>query len=599
AALATMQTLGVCTAPTGVFAVSRFNVDFGGRGEDHDRETYRVVAGLEGKFNDDWRYELAVNYGRLETSMTSLNNLRLFDLQGNDDGFLLAIDAVRNAAGQIVCGVNADADASNDKPSCVPINVFGSGAPSKEALAFVNTTAQREEWAKQFVVSGFVSGDSSDWFNLPGGAVGFAAGAEYRTEDSYSAYDELTASGGTFLNAIQPFDPPKYTVKEYFGELRLPLLADKPLVRELTAELAARSSDYNSATGTVSAYNLGLVWAPVQGLRLRGNYSTSVRAPTPSDLYSPLSENFAQISDPCDVLYIGTNPNRAANCAAAGVPVGFENTPARSASTGFVSGGNPTLVEEEGRSITLGAVITPTFLPGFAFSFDYYDITVNNLIASLGAQTIISECYNSPAGINNPYCATVNRNADFTFAEPAVISGGINFAKQKTTGIDFDVSYVHSFDNGHKLQTRLIATKLMSLINYTNPSLPDYPNRQMNELGDPDMAFNVNVGYTAGKLDLDYNLRYIGKQTIGAWETQNSYAGRPPENLDAYDRVYYPTAVYHAVRAAYDVNDNLQGYVGVDNLTDKQPPLGLLGTAGGDPFDSIGRYFYAGFNYKL
>jgi len=341
------------------------------------------------------------------------------------------------------------------------------------------------------------------------------------------------------------------------------------------------------------------VYSPIQRLRLRGNYSTSVRAPTPSDLFSPLSENFAQIADPCDVLYIGTNPNRAANCAAAGVPVGFENIPARSASTGFVSGGNPTLLAEEGRSITLGAVITPTFLPGLSMAFDYYDITVTNLIASLGAQTIISECYNSPAGINNSYCATVNRNPDFTFAEPAVIAGGINFAKQKTTGVDFDVSYVHSFDNGHRLQTRFIATKLMSLINYTNPSLPNYPNRQMNELGDPDLAFNVNVGYTAGRWDFDYNLRYIGKQTIGAWETQNSYAGRPPENLDAYPFVYYPTATYHAVRGQFEVNDKISAYVGVDNLMDKQPPLGLLGTSGGDPFDTIGRYFYFGINAKL
>ena len=68
--------------------------------------------------------------------MRSLNNLVVFDLDGNRDGFLLAIDAVRNAAGEIVCGVNADADPSNDRPDCVPINVFGPGAPSQEAIDF-------------------------------------------------------------------------------------------------------------------------------------------------------------------------------------------------------------------------------------------------------------------------------------------------------------------------------------------------------------------------------------------------------------------------------------------------------------------------------
>ena len=36
-------------------------------------------------------------------------------------------------------------------------------------------------------------------------------------------------------------------------------------------------------------------------------------------------------------------------------------------------------------------------------------------------------------------------------------------------------------------------------------------------------------------------------------------------------------------------------YVGIDNLTDVKPPFGLLGTASGDPYDTFGRYVYAGF----
>ena len=40
-------------------------------------------------------------------------------------------------------------------------------------------------------------------------------------------------------------------------------------------------------------------------------------------------------------------------------------------------------------------------------------------------------------------------------------------------------------------------------------------------------------------------------------------------------------------------------YGGADNVTNELPPLGLLGTAGGDPFDSIGRYFYAGIKVDM
>ena len=43
-----------------------------------------VQASLDAKGKlQDWNYELSLNYGRLETKLRSLNNLRLFDLDGN------------------------------------------------------------------------------------------------------------------------------------------------------------------------------------------------------------------------------------------------------------------------------------------------------------------------------------------------------------------------------------------------------------------------------------------------------------------------------------------------------------------------------------
>ena len=228
-ALGVLQTLGRCETSDSTFEMSRLNVDFGSRGELHDRDTYRVVAGVEGSFFEDWRYEVAVNYGRLDTRLRSLNNLIVFDLEGNPDGFLLAIDAVRNGDGEIVCGVNADADQSNDRPDCVPINVFGAGAPSQAAVDFVNMTGIRNETAEQFVASAYVSGELPR-LTLPAGAIGFALGLEYRTEKARSVFDELSAAGATFQNKIPPFLPPDLSVKEAFAELRIPLLRDRQLV---------------------------------------------------------------------------------------------------------------------------------------------------------------------------------------------------------------------------------------------------------------------------------------------------------------------------------------------------------------------------------
>jgi outer membrane receptor protein involved in Fe transport len=553
------------------------------------------------------------------------------------DGFLLAIDAVRNAAGQIVCRVNADADPTNDSPGCVPINVFGAGAPSQAALDFVNTTATREETASQLQLSAFVSGDLSALFELPGGPIGFAVGAEYRRERAFAEWDPLTRNFGTFLNAIRTFDPPDFAVKEVFGEIRFPLLRDLPFAQELTLEAAARYSDYNVGnTDTTFAYNLGGTWSPIRDIRFRANYSQSVRVPTQSDLFSPNSVNFAFIADPCDAQNINVG-NRAQNCADFGVPTTANqalvdicatspfpvalgdpwiNCLARAFSTGFLSGGNPTLEEETGRSYTIGAVIQPRFIPGLSITADYYNIDVENLIATLTAQTIINSCFGAANGINNPFCATVNRDPNTgLFVSPAVISGGVNFARQKTEGVDVEIAYRHTFDNGHRLSARAIATYVMTLDNYTNPSFPDNPNRQRSELGDPVFGANLNVNYDFGAFDLSYRVRYIGRQTIGTYETQNSFTGvctafyvtnigctlneittLPPLNADAFPRVWYPDVFYHSVRLAYEVNERFSFYGGVDNITDRLPPLGLLGTAAGDPFDSVGRTFYVGVN---
>jgi outer membrane receptor protein involved in Fe transport len=647
-ALATLQSFGLCSAGrtnTQTIPLTRFNIDFGGRGELQDRDTYRIVGGIEGTFNTDWTYELSLNWGRLETDLRSLNNLLLFDLDGNPTGFNLAADAVLDGTGAPVCRVNVDADPTNDDPACVPINLFGFGAPSQEALDYVNTTGRRKEWAEQFVALASVAGDLSQLFELPGGPIAFAVGGEYREERAYSAWDDLTASGGTFLNAIQPFTPPKLSVKEAFGEVRIPLLADLPFAQELTVSGAARVSDYNTSTGTVWAWNVNGVYAPIPDIRFRAGYATSVRAPTQGDLFSPGSQNFAFIADPCDQQTgaINNNPNRAANCAAAGVPTTadaalvaactgtsfpvalgdpYTNCTARTASTSFLSGGNPTLTEEKGKSLTIGVILEPSFLPGLSLTADYYSIEIEDQIAVLGAQTIINNCYSSPTGINNPYCTTVSRTSTGLFdPDQAVISGGINFASRKTEGIDFDLQYRHSFDNGDRLDIRAIATHLIKLNFFEDPTAPNNPNRIKSELGDPDWAASLNINYDFGDFELGYSMRFLDSMYKSAYENANPYTGicpttgivgfsggtctpgelatLDPANADQYDDPTFNAKTYHNLRLTMKTASDFEFYVGVDNMFDTKPPFGQLGTAGGDPYDTFGRYFYAGFTVDM
>ncbi len=599
------------------FSAFRFNTDFGGRGEDHERETFRAVAGIEGTFNDDWRYEIALNYGRVDTYYETKGNVHVGRYNNS-------INAVRNAAGQIVCAINADASTANDDPACVPVNLFGLGAPSREALNYFVVTSSRDEEATQFVASGFVSGDLSQLFELPGGPVGFAVGGEFRRDTAESVYDEVSRSGVTFLNAFEPFQPPDSEVKEAFGELRVPLLADLTLVDELTLEAAGRWSDYGGSVGTVFAYNVGGVYAPVEDLRFRVGYAESVRAPTLINLFGAPTTTFLNgLIDPCSQQNINNNPNRRANCAAAGVPtteivngvtVPWTNTPASGIQG--VSAGNPNLTEEKGKSWTVGIVAQPDFIDGLTVSLDWYRIEITDAIFSLPAQTIIDQCYDAPGGISNQYCAAVFRRPDGTFAGqsnrlvggttisfpvigPSFLQGPFNFARQETSGVDADIQYTTEVFDELGLDFRLILSYLVNRDEYRDINLPDFRTQTKGTLGDPIWAANFSTDLDYRGFTFSHSVRYIGKQSYFEWERQHSVQGRPPTNPDSIENKYYPIMWYHDFRLGYDFNDQLNLYVGVDNAFDRLPPLGDLGTEGESPFDNVGRYFYGGVRYTF
>jgi outer membrane receptor protein involved in Fe transport len=338
----------------------------------------------------------------------------------------------------------------------------------------------------------------------------------------------------------------------------------------------------------------------VRGIRFRGAYSRAVRAPNLSDLAFPLSQNFATIADPCSL----TNRNtalRAANCAAAGVPAGFDFT--YRSSLGFQSGGNPELREETSDSYTVGGVLQPRFLPGFSMSVDYFDITVNNVITSLSAQATLNACYDQ-ANINNQFCAQFQR-AGVGGGPRGEIQGQIlenslqvvplNFAKLKVRGIDAEIAYRRQLGGLGMFSTKLIYTRSLENSSFLNPIDPTRGNTVRGELGDPRDAFNLDVNLKTGPVTFGYELRYLGKMTVGAYENYFSYQGRPPQNEDAFDRRFYPEVFYHDARIGIDAGKDFNFYIGVDNILDRDPPLGLSGIgAGSGIYSNRGRFFYAG-----
>ncbi len=601
------------------FTTSRFNTDFGGRGENHSRDLYRIVGGVEGTFLDTWRYEVSLNYGRVSTFYQTRGNVGLVK-------FTNAANAVLNSSNQIVCGINADASTTNDDPACVPINVFGLGAPSQAALNYITVNSTRNQWADQLNAVAYVSGDSEKWFSLPGGPIGFSVGGEWRKERSYSAYDTFTAGGGTFLNAIAPFNPPSLSIWEGYTEVRLPILKDVPFFKELTLEGATRVSHYSTGnTGTVWAFNAGGVWSPVEDIRIRGSWARAVRAPTQSDLFGAASQTFLNgLVDPCGQQNITANPNRVKNCAAAGVPTTqtfngttepFTNRP--NSGISGLNGGNPNLEAEKSTSYTIGAVIRPHYVPGLILSVDYYNIDLKNAINTIAAQTVINQCYDSPDGINNQFCSAITRNANGTFAGqsnilhggttvefpitgPSFLQGPFNYARQKTSGIDVDLSYNTTFGNDWRFNSRVLVSYLIERNNFTSVTEPGRITQQKSLIGDPAWNANIRLGVGKGIFDFTWNVRWVGQQVVATtFGAQNVEQGRPPTNADAFLFGYYPDVTYHDIRLQAKIGDK-RVYVGIDNVMDQLPVYDTLGTGAGDAiFTNTGRFFYAGFEVKF
>ena len=597
---------GTAPAANSRFTVRENLINLGNRTEQSKRETYRGVLGIRGSFNDDWSYELAGTYGEFKEKTKVLGNL-------NVQRFLLAVDPARNGAGQIVCRSQIDPAARNgyidegaifdaDVAACVPINIFG-GQFTQAQRDYVLLDSTSIGKITQLDISGFVSGDSSQLFELPGGPIGFAIGGEYRRETNFYVQDPLVAAGYTFYNSIPRFDPPSFEVKEAFGEIRIPLIADRPFFQELTLSGAGRVSDYKGNVGTTFAYNGGVDYSPFDGLRFRGNYSRSVRAPNLTELFTPPGQNFAPgFNDPCSARNIGTGTaNRAANCRAAGVPAGYDFV--YSSSLEIVSGGNPALNEEKSDSYTVGGVFTPRFLPGFSLTVDYFDITVNDVISSVSAQTIADQCYDQ-ASLNNAFCGLFQRagagggpngEVPFQILEGNLLQSSLNFAKLQVRGIDTEVSYVHRFGDNNRISSRLTYTHTFANDSFLNPSDPNFKDVQLLELGDPKNEFLLNNALKLGDYTLGYQLRYIGKQVLNNYEDLFGVQGRPPQNKDYADIDYYPETFYHDVRFSVDATDKFNFYVGADNVLNTKPPLGLTGIGGGSGIYNVrGRYFYAG-----
>lgn len=603
-------------------------------GNDVERETVRIVAGIEGELDigSGIDYELSYNYG--ETTVENLNlNKRI------EDRFYAALDSVVDpATGEIVCRSTLDPTAqpplatnisssgrlrTQTYPSpeftmtnatgngryveinsftpgagspCAPFNPFGLNSTSQANADFVYPDLLDISEIEQNIIFGNVSGDTASFFELPGGPIGWSAGVEYREEKSAFIVNQLdldlvtwdASNGNANLPIAGEFD-----VFEYFFEGQAPILADQPGVELLEVTGAMRFADY-STVGTNEAWSAGLRYSPGFGLTLRGTFGEAVRAPNITELFSPQQpSSYGFQNDPCSIDNINNgSPNRPGNCASLGVPVGYDVNDYITAGIPGVSGGNPDLNTEEATTLTAGIVYQPTFVDSLTFIVDYYSIEIEGAIDSLSAVAVSELCVDLPS-IDNEYCGLIQRAPEgfITYHQ----SGQVNLAAFELEGIDFGIDYGMELsslglDDWGGLDFSLQGTHLIGFDEFQDPLDATIFESRKGEFSYPEWIVNARASWTIGDLTLGW---------AGRWEESQLLSGISNQQINANPLFVDPSQTgdswVHDFNFAYTFSENINVYGGLNNAFDQSPYLGTLSR----PAGPRGRFGFVAVNFRI
>ena len=608
-----------------------------------DVTTYSLTAGLEGSIpGTDFTWEAFVTHGEsstfaLQQGVYSLARLRAvvaapnfgygFEQQGNADNGGFGASTANCSTG---------------------LNFFQQQPFASDCLEAIRADLKNRSTVRQTIAEANVQGGL---FELPAGRLRAAAGASYRELDYEFLNDTLTTQGRSFLDQALGIYPSGnsagyYDVREVYGELLIPVLADVPGIMEFNLELGGRISDY-STTGTSYTYKALGDWRVTDWLRIRGGYNRAERAPNVAELFLAPQQTFGANNrgDVCSTsnpFSFSANPSAAGNNAQqaaaiqqmcrilmeqSGDPTADEQyydsgnpQPSGASGTAFPTTiGNPNLKPEIADTYTAGVVVNSPFrseaLAGLRLSVDWYRISVEDAIGVQTVGSALQQCFdpalnplvlsNPEAAANTQFCQNVPRNTNGGLGNVSVTY--VNNGRFRLSGIDATLDWSMPVGPGRMT--------LNSVFNYmlefassdlpTNP-LVDY----IGTFGTAENGLNEGVFEYRVITTLGYSLG--GARAALQWEHRPSIDATASVLNAASTQLGAPAYNLFNLNAGYELTEDVSLSLGVDNLFNKRPPLtnadpgndpavGLLpsGVLNGTFYDTQGRRFYLGANVRF
>jgi iron complex outermembrane receptor protein len=453
----------------------------------------------------------------------------------------------------------------------------------------------------QWSVEGFMTGDV---FEMPAGTAAMAVGFQFRD-------DELLDTPGPIILASNGWQADESGITSgsdsttaVFAEIDIPLLADRPGVRQLDFNTSVRYTDVDSF-GDDTTYKVGLNWAITDTFRARTTFGTSFRTPALFELYlaNQTSGISARNADPCinwgSEVGLGNITQRTAdNCLADGIPPTHIATVGPTVVTG---GGAGVLTAETSESTTFGIVWQPTFAE-LSVSIDYFDILVIDEVDVIGAREIVLGCYDSPFGLADPLCTLFDRDpptASLPNAITEIRDSFINVSKQQLRGMDISASW---FTEVGRLGSLTVDTQWTLNFEDTVALFDETEENLAGEAGHPETVGTLSFTLNKNAWDFYWGMQYIGetdnfasfgRNTVSYVFGSDSSGGGDLVEID----LIAEERVYHNLSAGYDFENGLTARVGVSNLFNELPPR-MTNQGTGNEVDIIGKVaFYSQYDW--
>lgn len=588
--------------PTGPFDFTKQWEEIGNRGQSYKYNVWQMTIGASGKLGiGDLTWDA---YGTTSTA----------DFYNGQTGGL--------SASRLMALLSSP---TGDAGSCADLNLFGNFPISQGCKDYLSVDTLNTTHMKQSMVQGTLSGSL---FKVPAGDVKFAVGADYRSNSfSYKADGALDQPPGTSYFADGGSDvigfaslrssAGKVTVKEFFGELLVPILHDIPLIKEFNLDLGYRYSDYNSIGGA-HTYKADFDWLMFDELRFRGGYNRAIRAPSVGELYAPISNGSTGIGtagantiagDPCDrraKLRLENPSEVQALCLAQGIdPTAYTSFSATS-QVFPLTGGNPDLEEETADTYSFGAVLSSPFasplLSGMRMSIDWYDIKIKGAIGVLGITQIVQSCFNANGETNptfdntNFYCQLLGQRQPNGELGAGAEQPLLNLGQFQVSGVDVQYDWRIGLDDlglndGGSLFFRTVVSYLDKF------RIQDRPGQPINDfagsigrsiesnagIAHPTWKANTTLTYTNGGLDVGLTWLFIDKMKHSNGVT--SPASTTP-GIKSYNTFN--------LNIGYSFDNGVDISIGSSNIFNKAPNsyTEVPFTYDGSLYDTVGRTFF-------